>query len=377
MIVARWGCVRGLVAAAVLTVAFASPAAAATPSGFSPVPSPALATGTLFGVDASGPNDAWAVGSGLLVGHWNGTAWSRVKLPEPWGSSPGILFDVLAFSPTNVWAVGEIGPLGQRRALVIHRSAAGWVKYTLNQIPADAGQTQLFGIGGSAGNLWAVGGRNDAQRPIALHFTGSSWQFVTPPSPPRDNLNYLQAVRAIGPSNVWFVGNLTTDGPGNSQRPWSFHWNGSSFGSVEFLTQPFPMPPNEYSAVMDLDAVGTVPIAVGSAANSSNIAQAAIWRRSSGTWNPTTPFSDPTSRRLNSVQAVGASNIWSVGERLTAAGEQRTWIVHWNGSSWVSLGGPNPRTGGSALNGISSVPGSATLWAVGDSGGTPLILRRN
>jgi len=66
-----------------------------------------------------------------------------------------------------------------------------------------------------------------------------------------------------------------------------------------------------------------------------------------------------------------------VGERLTAAGEQRTWIVHWNGSSWVSLGGPNPRTGGSALNGISSVPGSATLWAVGDSGGTPLILRRN
>ena len=361
----------------VIAVAFASPAVAATPSGFSVVPSRALASGTLYGVDASGPNDAWAVGSGLLVGHWNGSGWSRVRLPEPWGSRPGILFDVVAFSPTNVWAVGEIGPLGDRRALIIHRSAAGWVKYTLNQIPADSGQTQLFGIGGSAGDLWAVGGRNDAQRPIAMHFTGSSWQFITPPSPPRDNLNYLQAVRAIGPSNVYFIGNLTTDGPSNSNTPWTTRWNGSSFSNFKFLPQPFPQPVNSYSVANDLDAVGSSPIAVGSAANSSIIAQGAIWRRNAGVWTPATPFDDPTPHVLNSVQVLGASNIWSVGERVSTTGELRTWIVHWNGTSWVSIGGPNPRAGDSALKGLSSVPAASTLWAVGHSGGTPLILRRN
>jgi hypothetical protein len=66
-------------------------------------------------------------------------------------------------------------------------------------------------------------------------------------------------------------------------------------------------------------------------------------------------------------------------------GEQRTWIVHWNGSSWASLGGPNPQPGDSDLHGVSSVPGATTLWAVGETGfsqtddtsGTPLILRRN
>jgi hypothetical protein len=113
---------------------------------------------------------------------------------------------------------------------------------------------------------------------------------------------------------------------------------------------------------------------VGFAHAASNISQGAIWRRSAGVWNPATPFDD---RSLNSIQVVSASNIWTVGGRLTASNERRTWIVHWNGTSWVSLGGPNPRPGDSSLNGISSVPGVSTLWAVGVSSGTPLILRRN
>jgi hypothetical protein len=284
---------------------------------------------------------------------------------------------VVAVTPTDVWAAGSTGALGSARALIIHRSAAGWVKYTLNQIPTDSGQSFLYGLGGSAhNNLWAVGGLGN--RPLALHFTGASWAYTPTPSPPASNQNFLQAVRVIGPSSVYFVGNLEVDGGTFTQgNPWALHWNGSTFSGVQYLDQPFDQPPNSFSWVNDLDAVGAAPIAVGWGYNVDNVAQGSIWRRNSGVWNPLTPFADPTSRSLNSIQVVSVSNIWSVGHRLTASGEKRTWIIHWNGASWVSLGGPNPRPGDSVLNGISSVPGSSTLWAVGESGGRPLILRRN
>src|SRR5262249_8381262 len=160
--------------------------------------------------------------------------------------------------------------------------------------------------------------------------------------------------RAISSSNVYFVGNLTTDGPTNQEEPWSINWNGSSFGAVQFLTQPFPgaVGGSSFSVVNDLDAVGSSPLGVGFGSNAANVPQGVIWRRNASAWNPTAPFADATSHILNSVQAVGTSNIWTVGERINSSGEKRTWIVHWNGASWVSLGGPNPRPGDSTLKGI-------------------------
>ena len=377
-------CLRTVVAAMAMLVVFASPAVAATPSGFSPVTSPAIARGTLTGVDATGPADAWAVGyrytgtgPRMVVEHWNGARWATVTLPSIWAGLDAHLFDVLAVSPTDVWAAGSIGELGQSRALIIHRSAAGWTRFTLNQIPTGSGQGFLYGLGGSSHtNLWAVGLLG--KKPLALHFTGTSWSYLTTPSPPVSIGNPLQAVRVIGPTNVYFVGNSEQDGGIFYQvNPWALHWDGTSFGDVQYLNQPFEQPPNSAAWVNDLDAVGSSPIAAGLGVNLDNVQQGGVWRLSSGAWNPTTPFADPTSRSLHSMQVVSATNIWTVGHRTTTTGEMRPWIVHWNGSSWGSLGGPNPRPGDSLLNGISSVPGSSTLWAVGESGGTPLILRRN
>jgi hypothetical protein len=372
-------------------------AAAATPSGFEPVASPTIPRGNLCGVDATGPSDAWAVGRfsapdtghpRMLVEHWNGKAWSRVTLPSAWAGKDAWLFDVLALSPTDVWAAGYIGPLGMEHALIIHRSASGWTKYTLTHVPTDVGDGQsiLYGLGGSAhNNLWAVGllGEKD---PLVLHFTGTSWAYLPAPSPGANLGNPLNAVRVVGPSNVWFVGSSEVDGGTYFQgNPYALHWNGSSFGSLQYLTQPFPQPPNSVSYANDLDVVGTSPIAVGFGLDASNVGQGVIWRRGSDLWNPFTPFADATRHVLNSVQVIGSSNIWTVGQRTSTMGEQRTWIVHWNGSSWASLGGPNPQPGDSDLHGVSSVPGATTLWAVGETGfsqtddtsGTPLILRRN
>ena len=70
---------------------------------FSP---PSIPGGTrltrLFGVWASGPSDAWAVGDGIFrILHWDGSAWS--------GSSSGAMNGVNAVwgaGPKDVWAGG-------------------------------------------------------------------------------------------------------------------------------------------------------------------------------------------------------------------------------------------------------------------------------
>src|SRR4029453_15298905 len=76
-------------------------------------PSPGTTLNELRAVDASEPNDVWAVGrtsSGLgeqpLVLHFDGSEWSDVELPA---EIDGVLNGVAAISPADVWAIGSVG----------------------------------------------------------------------------------------------------------------------------------------------------------------------------------------------------------------------------------------------------------------------------
>ena len=67
--------------------------------------------GFLQGVSATKWNNVWAVGYNntgpralSLILHFNGTRWSRVRSPNPTGSTN--LWDLSASSRSNAWAVG-------------------------------------------------------------------------------------------------------------------------------------------------------------------------------------------------------------------------------------------------------------------------------
>jgi hypothetical protein len=70
-----------------------------------------------------------------LILHWNGTAWTKVKSPNP--SCPGFygsyndLYGVSARSGSDAWAVGDYGDcataLFKRATLVAHWNGRAWV----------------------------------------------------------------------------------------------------------------------------------------------------------------------------------------------------------------------------------------------------------
>ena len=73
-------------------------------------------TDYLSAVDATGPNDAWAVGitAGTtefsavpLVLRWNGSAWRQMRLPPNPAPGSTELYGVEALAPNDVWVVGR------------------------------------------------------------------------------------------------------------------------------------------------------------------------------------------------------------------------------------------------------------------------------
>src|SRR4051812_309376 len=89
-----------------------APAAAATESGWRIASAASEHPGDgLSGIAATGPDDAWAVGTAPCCGadarklsHWNGVAWQPFTLPAaPEGALEPTLSTVGASSPDDVW----------------------------------------------------------------------------------------------------------------------------------------------------------------------------------------------------------------------------------------------------------------------------------
>ncbi len=130
-------------------------------------PEAASPDNTLFGVDASAPDDAWAVGGysveGIgedietstpmpLVEHWNGERWVLGPLPE---LGPASLQSVVTNGPDDVWAAGTKGGGGPRTALAIHWNGFRWTEGDLDVPEGEAGLDRIAGMPG--GGLLALG----------------------------------------------------------------------------------------------------------------------------------------------------------------------------------------------------------------------------
>jgi hypothetical protein len=177
------------------------------------VPSPNVTSDNhLEAVDATGPNDAWAVGWGntspfggtalAIVQHWNGSAWSSVSIPQP---SPVMLFGVRALAPDDVWAVGHTYVGGPHWIpLILHWDGTSWSRATI-PVPGFGGQLRDI-VSLSATNVYAIGfsGESGFAGTLVLHWNGTSWTTEPTPSPGASPKLYGGA--AVGPSTVWGVG---------------------------------------------------------------------------------------------------------------------------------------------------------------------------
>jgi hypothetical protein len=173
---------------------------------------------------------------------------------------------------------------------------------------------------GSARSHPATSGRSGTSFPgdspyqtLALHWDGTSWSQVPTPSPGY-NLDVLEAVSAISPTDVWAVGSYaTTTGVYDTLI---LHWNGSAWSQL-----PSPSP------------AGTGKYAFSS---------------------------------LSAVTALSSSDAWAVGQYGHDVGQgvdAKTLVLHWNGTAWTQVASPSVGVH-SGLLGVTALSGT-NAWAVG------------
>jgi hypothetical protein len=198
-------------------------------------PNPGINENYLLDVAATAANDVWAVGyfkNGPpyaflpFIVHWNGTAWSQVPPPNT-GIFSNVLTSVTAIGANDIWAVGyamaQNAPASQTQTLTIHWDGSRW-----SVVPSGF-FNQLNAVSAvSSTDVWAVG--SNGLYAITLHWNGSRWSEVPAPDPANNDI-YLNGVVALAANDAWAVGyydSLTVGGT----VPLITHWNGTAWTEV-------------------------------------------------------------------------------------------------------------------------------------------------
>ncbi|GIV00725.1 MAG: hypothetical protein KatS3mg014_2340 [Actinomycetota bacterium] len=131
-------------------------------------PSSSDVRGSVLGVVALAPDDAWIVGE--RIQRFDGTAWTEVAAPR----RPGVtLRAVAAVSPTDVWAVGSRpNPDGVLKPLVLRWDGSAW-----SRVPGRGvvGAVALTGVGALPdGTVLGVGYRDGPEGRTTFALRGTT-----------------------------------------------------------------------------------------------------------------------------------------------------------------------------------------------------------
>ena len=323
----------------------------------------------LRAVAATSPTDAWAVGyfqplparalldpEAPFIEHWNGTRWAVV--PVPYVSLGGSLTGVVALGPKNAWAVGyALKRSSPSDPLVMHWNGKRWV-----EVPAESGSnsTRLQDIVAvSSTDIWAVGYELDGnlvKQPFALHNTDGNWPEQSPPAV--ESGAELGGVDATGPGNVIAVG--TDDG---SSATVVVRWNGSAWsvqGSESF---------SDSDVLSDVDVGSNGSWAVGeSYALVADAFRTLIEKQSPGAWTRVpSPNAGVSDNDLRGVDRVSSTDVWAVGRFDNQNTHSlRSLIVHRTTGTWSRVAAPNAGAvdDSNELNGLEALS-SGSVFAVG------------
>jgi hypothetical protein len=206
-------------------------------------PDPGGRFGTnLTAVTALSADSAWAVGSygtrpshpaicpgcpgqQSLVLHWNGRAWAQMASPSHGLPPDSNLTGVSAISPSAALAVGwsYLSGRDEQKSLALRWNGTAW-KQVASPNPGPPGDVfaPLYGVSAlSPSSAWAVGSRltGTGDRPLMLHWNGTSWVRVASSSRVGSRDIVLTAVSAVSRTSAWAVG--------HGRGILILHWNGS------------------------------------------------------------------------------------------------------------------------------------------------------
>jgi hypothetical protein len=322
----------------------------------------------LSGVSVVSSSDAWAVGDGSAVLHWNGTSWAKVTIPDmPIGT---FLHAVDAVSRSDVWAAGygysQAG--GSDMTLIVHWNGTAWKRVPSPGSFNSPRFPQLTGLSmDSVTDGWAVGdvynNKTGANTALALHWNGTTWRRVT-----TSTAFSLTAVASFSPTNAAAVGFHRSSS--NAAVPAAFHWNGTSWALAADLPVPRGVPASQVAGPFQLSAPSATDMwASGIGLTSTGATKNLAWHWDGTRWSV---MSMPAGGGPGAVAAISPSNVWAVGATtINGFGKHVPWSAHWNGTRWAQVPTPQPSVSDGLLLDVAAA-GPGNVWAVGETNATHL-----
>src|SRR5436190_721024 len=323
-------------------------------------PNPSSTLNALFDVSALSANDMWAVGTydiGLgrhvtFTLHWDGNQWTHVPSPSP-STSYDHLNGVEAISSNDVWAVGyTFATPAYPSTLIEHWNGIQWTVFP-SPNPGIA-QNYLRAVSAASPNdVWAVGyfsNSNTLLQTLVEHWDGAQWTVVPSPNVGTD-ANQFWDVSAVSANDVWAVGDQGNHLAGNVFAL-AEHWDGTQWSVVAVSDPAGAISEHFYSVSAvtsnDVWAVGDY----GSTSGGNVLTE--HWDGTQWSVVPAPGGEGP----FRGVSAASSNDVWAVGARFGGSFSE-----HWDGSQWEVVPSPNPGTSTLELQAVAVIPNHA--WTAG------------
>lgn len=296
---------------------------------------------------ATGPNDAWAVGTGPCCGrdqreilHWDGSQWRAVTPPPaPAKASYPYLRTVAASSPTDVWMFGSDN---NSRVFGHHWDGVTWQTTEFGQ---DVVIRDAVALGPR--DVWFVGttGLATGEKPIAEHYDGDRWTTFDLPGDP-------ETISAVASDDIWVAGQANGDAA-------TMHWDGR-----QWETSPLPKPsvPSGVRVVAN-DILATGPDEVWASAmltENGLYPGVVLWHRSGGSWQQV-PIDAPDDS-VRRLAPDGDGGLWMVSAGLRTSAD----LLHYSEGRLSRQAAPTGSGQDANVNAITLVPGTRSVLGAGE-----------
>jgi hypothetical protein len=311
---------------------------------------------------AAGAGSAWAAGtvcanasctrSTLVVRHWNGKAWTVVSVPKAYVNSSAELGNsAVATASGNAWIMDSVAAGAGDATAVLHWTGRGWSATA--KLPALVASA----VATSATNAWALGAAATSASsggPYAAHFDGRKWAAVRVP------VSGLCA-SATSAKNIWVAGfsKVSSSGP--------------VLGIMDFNGKTWRTTPAPRLGLTAKQAAFPAGIVAFSAAN---VWVDGIILGSSGAppkafllhWNGAkwvavkVPYAGA---ELTAMAQDGHGGIWT-GVLLLGGATPKAYLARYGNGAWTRVAVPAPRGDITAPQSLVWIPGTRSLWGLGD-----------